>query len=457
MIRTSPVTPYWREMNDEDGSGFSFYCVPWRSFDAGAAKVAEEDSRLIRFRYAHQMLDFAEIETPPHIGEESPGSMTALEQGIFKRVMPDAAGGSMIMARRRSKKILGLWDITIESPPVFGKRYKYRDPDPKSGEEFTDRLRGIMEFMNQSKLAFADYWADDPFTIMDTFHEEEGASVLGEHHFKQLWEAERLDAISWVKYSQDTGLVMPMLNQKLLVMALHELWYQTKTTIEEQTMAKNNDEKLWWLIEGASTKVGGLLKSFRRSTLMVVLDDTAQEKGHRRVFLYIRADESKFVHEITNKMNLTPKQILDAPVFETATCGILSTDTQAHEEHCNSCRVVIDNETQAAESAKDRIKAVAQEVGDDLEDTLLMENLDAHWKQNMTWESEDLERLVDLYDKAGKEAMHKANRHFEIAEKCRRLLTPDDEVTKLEKALEEAKRQQVEKREGDLAELKALI
>ena len=111
-------------MNDEDGSGFSFYCVPWRSFDAGAAKVAEEDFRLIRFRYAHQMLDFAEIETPPHIGEESPGSMTAFEQGIFKRVMPDAAGGSMIMARRRSKKILGLWDITIESPPVFGKRYK---------------------------------------------------------------------------------------------------------------------------------------------------------------------------------------------------------------------------------------------------------------------------------------------------------------------------------------------
>ena len=53
--------------------------------------------------------------------------------------------------------------------------------------------------------------------------------------------------------------------------------------------------------------------------------------------------------------------------------------------------------------------------------------------------------------------MSTANRYFEIAEKCRRLLTPDDEVTKLEKALEEAKRQQVEKREGDLAELKALI
>jgi len=456
MIRTTSVTPYWREMNDEDGSGFSFYCVPWRSFDAGAAKLAKEDSGLIRFRYAHQMLDFAEIETPPHIGEESPGSMTALEQGIFKRVMPDAAGGSMIMARRRSKKILGLWDITIESPPVFGKRYTYRDPDPKSGEEFTDRLRGIMEFMNQSKLAFADYWADDPFTIM----EEQGASVLGENHFKELWEAKRLDAISWVKYSQDTGLVMPMLNQKLLVMALHELWYQTKTTIEEQTMAKNNDEKLWWLIEGASTKVGGLLKSFRRSTLMVVLDDTEQEKGHRRVFLYIRADESKFVHEITNKLNLAPKQILDAPFFETATCGVLSTDTLAHEEYCNSCKTVFENNDKAEASAQEKTALTAMqqaEIDGQIEDALLMENLDAHWKQSMTWENEDLERMIDIYDKAGQEAMHKANKHFEIAEKCRRLLTPDDEITKLEKALEEAKRQQVEKREGDLAELKALI
>ena len=457
MTKQATVTPYWREMTDEGGMGFSFYCVPWRSFDAGAAKVAQEDRALVRLRYAHQLLDLSVIESPPYIGENSEGSITALESGIFKRVMPDAAGGSMIMARRRSKKILGLWDITITSPPVFGKRYTYRDPDPKSGEEFTDRLRGIMEFMNQAKLAFADYWADDPFTIMDTFHEEEGASVLGEHHFRELWEAERLDAISWVKYSQDTGLVMPMLNQKLLVMALHEVWYQTKTTIEEQAMAKNNDEKLWWLIEGASTKIGGLLKTFRRSTLMVIQDDTPQEKGHRRIFLYIRADESKFVHEITTKLNLSPKQILDAPDWHTTTCGIMSTDSQAHEEDCKSCRVVIDNETQAAESAKDRIKAVAQEVGDDLEDALLMENLDAHWKQNMTWENEDLERMIDIYDKAGTEAMHKANRLFEVAEKCRRLLTPDDEVTKLEKALEEAKRQQAEKREGDLAELKALI
>ena len=86
-----------------------------------------------------------------------------------------------------------------------------------------------------------------------------------------------------------------------------------------------------------------------------------------------------------------------------------------------------------------------------------MENLDAHWKQNMTWENEDLEQLIDIYDKAGTEAMHKANRLFEVAEKCRQLLAPDDSITKLEKALEEAKRQQVETREKDLAELKALI
>ena len=97
------------------------------------------------------------------------------------------------------------------------------------------------------------------------------------------------------------------------------------------------------------------------------------------------------------------------------------------------------------------------EIDGQIEDALLMENLDAHWKQSMTWENEDLERMIDIYDKAGQEAMHKANKHFEIAEKCRRLLTPDDEITKLEKALEEAKRQQVEKREGDLAELKAMI
>ena len=328
MTRTATVTPYWREMNDEVGNGFSFLCVPWQSFNRGAAKFAKEDSGLIRFLYAHQLLDLSDVEAPDRVDEDSEGSVTAFERGIFKRTMPDAAGGSTVMARRRSSKILGTWDITLESPPVYGKRYTYRDPDPQSGEDFTGRLRGIMGFMNQAKIAFAEHWADDPFTIM----EEEGASVLGENHFRELWEAESLDAVSWVKYTQTNGLVMPMLNQKLLIMALHELWYQTKTTIEEQAMPKNNDEKRWWLIEGASAKVGGLLKSFRRSTLMVVQDDTPQEKGHRRIFLYIRADESKFVHEATTKMNLTPKQILDPPVFDTVTCGIFSNDKEAHEE-----------------------------------------------------------------------------------------------------------------------------
>jgi hypothetical protein len=159
-------------------------------------------------------------------------------------------------------------------------------------------------------------------------------------------------------------------------------------------------------------------------------------------------------------MNLTPKQILDAPIFETATCGILSTDTQAHEEHCNSCKTVFDNSNKAEASAQEKTALTAMqqaEIDGQIEDSLLMENLDAHWKNKLDWEIEDLVRLEDLYDKASKEAMNKANRYFEIAEKCRRLLTPDDEVTKLEKALEEAKRQQVEKREGDLAELKALI
>ena len=89
-----------------------------------------------------------------------------------------------------------------------------------------------------------------------------------------------------------------------------------------------------------------------------------------------------------------------------------------------------------------------------------MNTLRERWTEDATlvlMEDADLEQLLDIYESAYKEVMQTATRYLEVAEKCRQLLAPDDSITKLEKALEEAKRQQVEAREKDLAELQALI